>query len=121
MLNSCSYQTLRKFDQIEPSKPIVPELCLEIIWTDNSGTRDFNEEASHGFIHTDLIGQSYLCYLLPHTYKLNLARMEKSHTPNTQVFGIVTSVSAKDAVELKVGENFNQFIFIDSLKKINKI
>lgn len=106
MTNSFSFQALRKFDQIEPSKPIVPELCLDVIWTDNSGTRDFNEEASHGFIHTDLIGQSYLCYLLPHTYKLNLARMEKSHTPVTQVFGIVTSVSAKDAVELKVSQIF---------------
>lgn len=101
-----TFVDLRKLDNVEPCKAIIPELCLEIIWTDNSGTRDFNEEASHGFMHTDMIGQSYLCYLLPHTFKLNLARMEKSHTPDAPVFGIVTSIPAKNAVELKVSRIF---------------
>lgn len=105
--HSMTSHDFRKMEQIEPSKPIVPELCLDVIWTDNSGSRDFNEEASHGFIHTDLIGQKYLCYLLPHTYKLNLAKMERSHTPATQVFGMVSSITAKDAVNLSV--NFFYF------------
>lgn len=95
-------QDFRKMEQVAPSKPIVPELCLDVIWTDNAGSRDFNEQASHGFIHTDLIGQTYLCYLLPHTYKLNMAKMEKSHTPTTQVFGMVSSITAKSAVNLSV-------------------
>lgn len=99
---SVTSQGLRKLDQIQPSKPIIPELCLETIWTDNSSSRDFNEKASHGFIHTDLIGQTYLCYLLPHMYKLNMAKMEKSHTPETPIFGMVSSITAKGAVNLPV-------------------
>lgn len=59
------------------------------------------EAATHGFLHTDLIDQTYMCYMLPRTKCLQLTRLEKSNTPETQIFGIVTSISAKDAVYLE--------------------
>lgn len=54
--------------------------------------------AAHGFIHVDLIDQTYMCYVLPRTKYLQLMRLEKSNTPDTPIFGIVTSIPAKDAV-----------------------
>lgn len=63
------------------------------------------EAASHGFIHTDLIGQMYMCYLLPRTANLLLTRLEKSNsTGGTPIFGMVSSLPAKDAVSLVVSE-----------------
>lgn len=57
--------------------------------------------ASHGFIHVDLIDQTYMCYILARTKYLQLMRLEKSNTPDTPIFGIVTSIPAKDAVCLE--------------------
>lgn len=96
---------LRNPEQTEALKPIVPELCLDTIWVDNSTARDFNEPATHGFLHVDLIGQIFLCYLTPHTFKLNLIKLDKEAKSSSQMFGMVTSISAKDAVDLKVSKN----------------
>lgn len=52
-------------------------------------------------MHTDFIGQSYLCYLLPRTGKLNLIRMEKSSEPGIEIFGMTQQILARDAVSLK--------------------
>lgn len=57
--------------------------------------------ATHGFIHIDLIDQTYMCYILARTKYLQLMRLEKSNTPDTPIFGIVTSIPAKDAVCLE--------------------
>lgn len=102
LAQSHSLQDLRNLEQNEPSKPIVPELCLDTIWVDSPNSREFTEEASHGFLHHDLIGQTYLCYLMPHTFKLNFAKLEESYGPVKPAFEMITSVPAKDAVDLRV-------------------
>ncbi|XP_055636412.1 anaphase-promoting complex subunit 1 isoform X2 [Toxorhynchites rutilus septentrionalis] len=98
---SASLLDVRKIGQAEPSKPIVPEYCLDHIWTDQANT-EFNEMASLGFLHVDLIENNYLCYLLPRTEKLSLVRIGKSLS-SSAISASTSSVQipAKDAVSLK--------------------
>lgn len=81
-----------------PSKPILPELCLEHIWTETAGP--YSERAHKVFLTTDLIGQTYLCYLVQNLYRLSLVRLEKSSDPDKVILGMVTTIVAKDAVSL---------------------
>lgn len=83
---SVSLMDVRKMGQAEPSKPIVPEYCLEHVWTDNIGQwKEFPEIASKGFIHVDLVGDAYLCFLLARSAKLSLLRIDNSATDRIQI------------------------------------
>lgn len=62
--------------------------------------------ASSGFLHTDMIGQEYLCFLLVKSAKLNLVKME---TNIKTVFKSTYSLSAKDAVVLNVSGLLDSF------------
>lgn len=86
----------------KPSKPIVPDLCLESIWIESIGTRDFPNMASRGFLHCDFIGQKFICYLLKKTGILMMYRLEKSNTPDVPFIGKSSSIPAKDAMTVNV-------------------
>ncbi|XP_065086104.1 anaphase-promoting complex subunit 1-like [Ochlerotatus camptorhynchus] len=101
---SISLMDVRKIGQAEPSKPIVPEFCLEHVWTDNvSQWREFPEKASNGFLHVDMVGDGYLCYLLPRSEKLNLVRIDHCSTDRIKISPSTLSmqIPAKDAVCMK--------------------
>ncbi|XP_067639434.1 anaphase-promoting complex subunit 1 isoform X2 [Eurosta solidaginis] len=101
--NSVSMQDIRKVGQAQPSKPIVPEFCLEHIWTESTfgNNREFGEMANRAFIHTDLVGQTYFCYLLPFSCKLQLVRLCNYGTKELQIASKCLSIPAKDAVVLE--------------------
>ncbi|XP_053948485.1 anaphase-promoting complex subunit 1 isoform X1 [Anastrepha ludens] len=101
--HSISTQDIRKLGQAQPSKPIVPELCLEHIWTENAcgNNREFGEISTRAFMHTDLVGQTYLCYLLPFSCKLHLIRLLNYGTADLQISSKHLSIPAKDAVALE--------------------
>uniref|UniRef100_A0A1I8M2U1 Uncharacterized protein n=1 Tax=Musca domestica TaxID=7370 RepID=A0A1I8M2U1_MUSDO len=111
--HSISVQDIRKCGQSQPSKPIVPELCLEHIWTENTygNSRDFCEISSKAFIHTDLVGQTYLCYLLPRSCKLQMVRLNNYDSKNLNIATMCTSIVAKDAVAL---ERMNMLAVLDT-------
>lgn len=91
----------RKIGECEPSKPLIPDLIFEQIWSENSSNwNEYNEMSSKGFIHTDFIGQQYFCFLLPKSFKLNLLHVERMNNVNAPVFGSTVCISAKDAVNL---------------------
>lgn len=91
----------RKIGECEPSKPLVPDLILEQVWTENNGTwNEYHEMANSGFMHRDFIGQRYLCFLLVKSYKLNLLSIERFTSLNTPIFGSMASISARDAIAL---------------------
>lgn len=91
----------RKIGECEPSKPLVPDLIFEQIWTENTTNwNEYNEMATKGFHHMDFIGQQYLCFLLPKSFKLNLLQINRMNNVNAPVFGATSSISAKDAVAL---------------------
>lgn len=58
--------------------------------------------ASKAFLTTDLVGQNYLGYLVPARSQLFLVRLEKTNKQQHIIFGMVTSVVAKEAVNLTV-------------------
>lgn len=101
---SVSMLDVRKIGQAEPSKPIVPEYCLEHVWTDHVSTwKEFHEKASTGFLHVDLIGDCYLCYLLPRSEKITLVRINQGSSGVNMISTTTVSVQipARDAVSLK--------------------
>lgn len=99
--NSISYMA-RKIGECNPSKALIPDMVLEHIWTENnSNWSEYHEIATKGFLHTDFIGQNYLCFLLPKSFKLNLLLIERrKNSLQMPIFGSVSTVSAKDAVSL---------------------
>lgn len=89
----------RKIGECNPSKALVPDLILEQIWSEsNSNWNEYQEVASKGFLHIDFIGQQYLCFLRPKSFRLNLLLIERKNSFNTPVFGTLHNISAKDAV-----------------------
>ena len=69
------------------------------------------EHASRVFLSTDLVGQTYFCYLIQNQYRLCLVRLEKSNDPDQIILGMVTTMTTKDAINLPVSINFNNFSF----------
>lgn len=90
----------RKIGECNPSKALVPDLILEQLWSENNGNwNEYHEMATKGFIHTDFIGQQYLCFLLSRSFKLNLLYIEqRKNNLQMPIFGSVTTITAKDAV-----------------------
>ncbi|TMW48346.1 hypothetical protein DOY81_006572 [Sarcophaga bullata] len=110
--HSISVQDIRKCGQSQPSKPIVPELCLEHIWTENTygNNREFCEISTKAFIHTDLVGQTFLCYLLQRSCKLQMVRLNHCDNNELQITSVPLTVVAKDAVAL---ERMNMIAVLD--------
>uniref|UniRef100_A0A1Y1M734 Uncharacterized protein n=1 Tax=Photinus pyralis TaxID=7054 RepID=A0A1Y1M734_PHOPY len=96
MMSSTSH-----LDAKEDYYHVNPLLCFEHIWSDNLIASDCLNigPASKVFLSDDLVGRSYLCYLIPLRSQLSMVRMETTNTKSI-VFGILTSVSAKDAVPI---------------------
>ncbi|XP_033307118.1 anaphase-promoting complex subunit 1 isoform X2 [Bombus bifarius] len=97
---SCSNIQLQ--DVISPSKPLYPEICLDHVWTENVGIpKDvISSRASKVFLSSDFVGQNYLCYLVPHRSQLSLVRLEKTNKQQQIIFGMVTNIVAKGAVNI---------------------
>lgn len=92
-----------------PSLPLYPDICIDHIWTDNlTIKRDTIENPSDlkTFLHTDLIGHDYLCFIAKQNSvsKLQILRLQKSHSrgglKTNLIVGTVSTVMAKDAVVL---------------------
>jgi hypothetical protein len=54
------------------------------------------------FLSSDLVGQTYLCYLVPTLSQLFCARLEKANKEQKLIFGVVKNITAKDAAPLPV-------------------
>lgn len=96
--------------QAPPSLPLYPDICLDHIWTDGQVIRRDPIESPtdmRTFLHTDLVGHDYLCFLVKvgGVNKLQILRLQKSHSHGQSakrnlIVGSVSSVYAKDAVVL---------------------
>lgn len=96
--------------QAPPSLPLYPDVCLDHIWTDNQTVRRDpvdNPNDAKTFLHTDLVGHDYLCFMLRSggVSKLHIVRLQKSHahgqmSKTNLIVGTVSVVLAKDAVVL---------------------
>jgi len=64
--------------------------------------RDTCGRASKVFLTSDLVGQNYLGYLIPNRSQLSLMRLEKTNKQQQIIFGMITNIVAKDAINLSV-------------------
>uniref|UniRef100_A0A0C9RW07 ANAPC1 protein n=1 Tax=Fopius arisanus TaxID=64838 RepID=A0A0C9RW07_9HYME len=87
---------------VTSSNPLYPEICLDHVWTENSGVPKEvpSGKASKVLLTSDLVGQGYLGYLVPSRSQLFLVRIEKTNKQQEIIFGMVASIVAKDAVNL---------------------
>ncbi|ETE69792.1 Anaphase-promoting complex subunit 1, partial [Ophiophagus hannah] len=77
---------------------IVPELCIEHLWTEAFTTlREKNCQASKVFITTDFCGQKFLCYLVESQLQLRCVKFQQSNDKSQLIFGAITNIQAKDA------------------------
>lgn len=67
----------------------------------SSSQREFCEMATRAFIHTDLVGQTYLCYLLARSCRLQLVLLNGYDTSELQLSTLASTLPAKDAVGLQ--------------------
>ncbi|CAK1542886.1 unnamed protein product [Leptosia nina] len=104
-----SVSTMANSIPAPPSLPLYPDICIDHIFTDSQVLRrDKIERPSDtkAFLHTDLVGHEYLCYMVKveGVSKLQIMRLKKSHTHGQNkmniIVGWVSSVLAKDAVVL---------------------
>lgn len=96
--------------QTPPSLPLYPEVCLDHIWTDSQQLRRDRVDRPADmktFLHTDLVGHEYLCFIVKMSgvSRLQIVRLQKSHShgqssKSNLIVGSVSSVVAKDAVVL---------------------
>lgn len=108
-----------------PSLPLYPEICLDHIWTDNQNIKRDPIENSNDtktFLHTDLVGHDYLCFMVKvnQVNRLHILRLQRSHmhgqtSKRNLIVGTVSSVLAKDAVVL---EHLKMIALIDELGNI---
>ncbi|XP_061481519.1 anaphase-promoting complex subunit 1 isoform X4 [Rhineura floridana] len=81
---------------------IVPELCIDHLWTEAFTTsREKNCQASKVFITTDLCGQRFLCYLVESQLQLRCVKFQQSNDMSQLIFGSVTNIQAKDAAPVE--------------------
>lgn len=111
--------------QDPPSLPLYPDICLDHIWSDSvTIRRDLIGSPSDmkTFLHTDLVGHDYLCFIIKvgDVSRLQIMRLQRSHshgqTSKTNLMvGAVSTVLAKDAVVL---EHLNMIALIDEAGNI---
>ncbi|CAH0559464.1 unnamed protein product [Brassicogethes aeneus] len=79
-----------------------PTICLDYLWTDNYSTQDgaLAGPATKVFFSEDYTGQWYLCYILLARYQLSIVKVDFTSNSSQMSFGMLTSISAKDAVPI---------------------
>lgn len=80
--------------------PVLPDLCFEHMYIACTSPSPYvrSARASKVFVSTDLVGQRYLCLLLPSTCQLWCFKFDRSNdAPVSLIFGASSMIPAKDA------------------------
>uniref|UniRef100_A0A0A9VWC5 Anaphase-promoting complex subunit 1 n=2 Tax=Lygus hesperus TaxID=30085 RepID=A0A0A9VWC5_LYGHE len=91
--------------QLAEPKPIVPEICLEYLWTESSSPgfrKAYDADGTQkAFLTKDVLGQEYLCYLVGGNFltMVRLGRTNNTKTPEL-IVGTITYIAACDAVPI---------------------
>uniref|UniRef100_A0A8C0L4L0 Anaphase-promoting complex subunit 1 n=1 Tax=Canis lupus dingo TaxID=286419 RepID=A0A8C0L4L0_CANLU len=84
------------------TEPIVPELCIDHLWTETiTNIREKNSQASKVFITSDLCGQKFLCFLVESELQLRCVKFQESNDKTQLIFGSITNIHAKDAAPVE--------------------
>ncbi|XP_034407430.1 anaphase-promoting complex subunit 1 isoform X2 [Cyclopterus lumpus] len=83
-------------------EPIVPDLCMEQLWSEAAGChRDMSSQASKVFLTSDLCENRYLCFLVESHQQLRCVKFMESNNTSQLIFTSVTTIAAKDAEPLQ--------------------
>lgn len=89
------YPSLTNESLIE-SEPLVPDICLDHVWTDHSSAR-----ATKAFLTESSVGQKYMCLMLTQAGMLRCIKYEYSNDHCSLIFGSISCIPAKDALPIK--------------------
>ncbi|XP_077585962.1 anaphase-promoting complex subunit 1 isoform X1 [Stigmatopora nigra] len=85
--------------------PIVPELCMDHLWSETTAChsldREMSSQASKVFLTSDLCENRYLCFLVESHQQLRCVKFMESNDMSQLIFTSVTNISAKDAEPLQ--------------------
>ncbi|XP_031695585.1 anaphase-promoting complex subunit 1-like, partial [Anarrhichthys ocellatus] len=85
-------------------EPIVPDLCMEQLWSETVAAgchREMSSQASKVFLTSDLCENRYLCFLVESHQQLRCVKFIESNNTSQLIFTSVTTVAAKDAEPLQ--------------------
>ncbi|CAG6016544.1 unnamed protein product [Menidia menidia] len=85
-------------------EPIVPDLCMEQLWSETSPAgfhRNMSSQASKVFLTSDLCENRYLCFLVESHQQLRCVKFIESNETSQLIFPSVTTIPAKDAEPLQ--------------------
>lgn len=74
--------------------------------------RDIHDVASNVFLHYDIVGQVYICYLLPRSCKLQMISLSNFKTKYLQLTSVSVNITARDAVSLPVRKYYFDFFVL---------
>uniref|UniRef100_A0A672PRJ0 Anaphase-promoting complex subunit 1 n=1 Tax=Sinocyclocheilus grahami TaxID=75366 RepID=A0A672PRJ0_SINGR len=95
--------TLNDTALLQEMEPILPDLCIEQLWTETSAiSREKGCQASKVFITSDLCENRYLCFLVESHQQLRCVKFLESNETSQLIFASVTVITAKDAAPLEV-------------------
>ncbi|XP_068590515.1 anaphase-promoting complex subunit 1 isoform X2 [Cebidichthys violaceus] len=85
-------------------EPIVPDLCMEQLWSETVAAgchREMSSQASKVFLTSDLCENRYLCFLVESHQQLRCVKFIESNNTSQLIFTSVTTIAAKDAEPLQ--------------------
>ncbi|XP_042671415.1 anaphase-promoting complex subunit 1 isoform X1 [Centrocercus urophasianus] len=113
---------------VAETEPIVPELCIDHLWTEAiTKMREKNSQASKVFITTDLCGQKFLCFLVESQLQLRCVKFQESNDKSQLIFGSVTNIQAKDAAPVQgvdtllVLEGSGNLVLYSGIVRVGKV
>uniref|UniRef100_A0A8C2IKS0 Anaphase-promoting complex subunit 1 n=1 Tax=Cyprinus carpio TaxID=7962 RepID=A0A8C2IKS0_CYPCA len=94
--------TLNETALLPEMEPILPDLCIEQLWTETSAiSREKGCQAAKVFITSDLCENRYLCFLVESHQQLRCVKFLESNETSQLIFASVTVITAKDAAPLE--------------------
>uniref|UniRef100_UPI0037E7A35D anaphase-promoting complex subunit 1 n=1 Tax=Semicossyphus pulcher TaxID=241346 RepID=UPI0037E7A35D len=95
--------TVNETTMMPEMEPIVPDLCMEQLWSETVTAgchREMSSQASKVFLTSDLCENRYLCFLVESHQQLRCVKFIESNDTSQLIFASVTTIPAKDAEPL---------------------
>ncbi|XP_066534503.1 anaphase-promoting complex subunit 1 isoform X2 [Hoplias malabaricus] len=104
--------TLNDTALLPEMEPILPDLCIEQLWSETTTTyREKSCQASKVFITSDLCECRYICFLVESHQQLRCVKFIEGNESNQLIFTSVTTIPAKDAAPL---EDINALLVLET-------
>uniref|UniRef100_A0A673CEI6 Anaphase-promoting complex subunit 1 n=1 Tax=Sphaeramia orbicularis TaxID=375764 RepID=A0A673CEI6_9TELE len=91
-----SNNTLNDSTLVPEMEPIIPDLCLEHLWSES-----MSSQASKVYLTSDLCENHYLCFLVESHQQLRCVKFIESNDTSQLIFTSVQTIPAKDAAPLQ--------------------